>query len=94
MSQTRKSRTMYMHTLDRRPASYCDMHGHQFLAYAAEGHRSRAAQLVASRRQIHREQQACIAAEWKDFNACGNPKPERPSAARYGYVLVEVQPHV
>lgn len=86
-----KRRTMYMHTRDGKPASYYDMHGIQALAFASNGHRTRAAKLAASKAQIDREQQSALRSEWESWNAM---KPEyrgeRPTIARYGYVLVEV----
>jgi hypothetical protein len=85
------TRTMYLHTIDGKPASFCDMHGMRFLAFAGAGHRSRAATLVPSRRQIEREQQLCLASDWGEWT---DRKPEhrgeRPNVNRYGYVLVEV----
>lgn len=83
-------RTMYMHTLDGKPAAFADMHGRQFLFFASTGHRSRAAKLVPSRRQIEREQQACIRSDWKDWDEYPALRREMPSSRRYGYVLVEV----
>lgn len=76
-----KTRTMYMHTLDGKPASYSG-HGSPYVYFV--GGRNRV-KLVPSLRQIEREQRAaCVEAvrdpsqhEWAD------PK-------RYGYVLVEV----
>lgn len=82
---------MYMHTLDEKPAYYYEAHGYQALALASNGHRVRAATLVRSLNQIRREQQKCIACDWRDYNST---KPEfrgkRPSIERYGYVLVAV----
>ncbi len=90
MSAKKKARVMYMHTLDGQPASFDDLRG-AYIHFASKGHQSRAAKLVASRRQIEREQQAAIAEDWKLWNEM---KPEyrgaRPSIARYDYVLVEI----
>jgi hypothetical protein len=86
-----RTRTMYLHTFDEKPASYCDMHGSQFLVFAGARHRSRAATLVPSLAQIHREQRRCLASDWREWLAT---KPEhrrdKPRDTRYGYVLVEV----
>lgn len=87
-----KTKTMYMHTLDGRPAS-CDAssEGGPYLYFVSSRRGARGAKLVASRRQIYLEQQACIRDEWKRWMAT---KPEfrggHPSLSHYGYVRVEV----
>lgn len=85
------ARTMYMHTLDGQPATYSDGYDSPYLWYASKGHRRPAARLVPSLGQIHREQQRCIAEEWRHWNALApEHRGERPSIKRYDYVLVEV----
>lgn len=92
----RATRTMYMHTLDGKPASYSNVHGSPSLGHAGKGHRTRAASLVSSLEQIRRERQACIREDWRFWTEM---KPEyrpaeRPNGKRYGYVLVEVPSNV
>jgi hypothetical protein len=87
----RKTRVMYMHTLDGKPASYFDMHGTQGLTLADNGHASRAAKLVPTLHQIRQEH----GASWRsDLAYWKSMKPEHrdapPSFKRYGYVLVKV----
>lgn len=75
-----KTRTMYMHTLDGKPANYSDIRGQQ-IGYPSSRTPIR---LVATLRQV-REQQAkvCTAAHF-----AGNA--EWANRHRYGYVRVEV----
>jgi len=85
------TRLMYMHTLDDEPATFGVYGEAEYLWFASNGHAKRAAKLVPTLRQIRREQQRCIAFEWKEWSA---KKPdvrgEPPSIKRYGYVLCEV----
>ena len=82
MKPTRKTRTMYMHTLDGKPATFAVMWREEveFLFFAGGRHR---VQLVASLREIRRQQQAAIRAAQRD-------KSQWADAKLYGYVLVEV----
>jgi hypothetical protein len=85
------TRTMYLHTLDGKPASFNQWRDMEFLNFAAGGHRSRAATLVGSLDQIRREQQQCIRSDWQQWTMTKpEHRGERPSMNRYGYVLVEV----
>jgi hypothetical protein len=72
-----KTRTMYMHTLDDRPASYDDSRG-PYIHFV--GGRNRA-KLVPTLVQLRREQRATIRERIK---------AGRNESFRYGYVLVEV----
>lgn len=73
-----KTRTMYMHTLEGKPASFSEYRGEPYIHFV--GGRTRV-KLATSRQQIRREQararDAARPSHWAD-------------ADLYGYVLVEV----
>lgn len=76
-----KTRTMYMHTLDGKPASLCVNGGDCWMAFDGVGARRRVP-LHASLVVIRREQKQAALASGEPF-----------IAKRFGYVRVEV-PHV
>lgn len=78
---SRKTRTMYMHTLDGQPAGYEDRDGPHI--YFADGNvRSAVATLVPTLGWIRKQQRDCL----KDRIAKGFDADSR----RYGYIRVEV----
>lgn len=75
-----KSKVVYMHTIEDQPAYFSEHDGQ--IVYADRGRSNRAATLVESTRQIHREQQKTIA----NRRAWGF----KGGAGRYGYVRVRL----
>lgn len=78
----RKTKTMYMHTLEGKPATFAAMCREEvkYLFFAGGRHR---VQLVGSLREIRRQQAAAQETARREKSEWADPK-------RYGYVLVEV----
>jgi hypothetical protein len=77
-----KTRTMYMHTIDGKPASYDEPWGRPYLYFAGGRSRRSRAKLVPTLTQLRHEQIA--AAQVRIAEGLTDDR------ARYGYVLVEV----
>lgn len=78
----RTTRTMYMHTLDGKPASYGEWHNSPAISFGGGRYR---VQLVPTLHQIRREQRAALREARRIRHATEVADP-----FRYDYVLVEV----